>query len=189
MPVPILRRASRLEELYGKCGWPAEDGPGCDRRLAEFIFRNLQGSDYAASGYGSIEDVCSGDVAMVRRLASDPGSDVHLYGVPGPTGLQAFALWYALPAGGLELLPPGYRERRALAENCTLAEIAYGDWLIVDASNRVRGLGGVLFATVLDDMAQAGYRYWYGRTVPSRASASWATYAAPSPVLRAHRGW
>lgn len=160
-----LIRASRLETLYEACGWPVRDVSDCDRRLAGFIFRNLQGSDYVASGYGSIEDVRNGDIAMIRRFEDDPGSDVHLYALPEPSGLQAFVLWYSLQAGGLELLPPAYRERGTVAEDATLAQVAYGDWLIVDASSRVRGLGGVLFAIVLDDMAKAGYRYWYGRTV------------------------
>jgi len=160
-----LVRAARLEELYEKSGWSAHGAPAGDRRLADFVFRNLQGSDYAASGYGSVEDVLNGDIAMVRRLSEISGSDVHLYAVLGSSGLQAFILWYALEAGGRELLPPGYREGRALTDDSTYAEIAYGDWLIVDASARVRGLGTVLFATLLNDMADGGYRYWYGRTV------------------------
>ena len=160
-----LIRASRLKQLYERCGWPAQGGATCDRRLAEFMYRNLEGSDYAAAGYGSIEDVVNGDIAMLRRYAGDPGSDVHLGAVLGLSGLEAFLVWYALHAGGPELLPPGYRERRALTDDCTRAEIAYGDWLIVDGSSRARGLGGMLFAIMLDDMARAGYRYWYGRTV------------------------
>lgn len=160
-----LIRASRLEHMYERCGWPAQEGATCDRRLAEFMFRNLQGSDYVACGYGSIEDVVNGDIAMLRRYASDPGSDVHLGAVLGVSGLEAILVWYALQAGGLELLPPDYRERRSLTDEGTRAGIAYGDWLIVDGSSRARGLGGLLFAILLDDMARAGYRYWYGRTV------------------------
>jgi hypothetical protein len=160
-----LVRATGLDELYQKSGWPPEDGPLCDRRLAAFIFRNLQGSDYAAAGYGSIEDVLTGDIEMIRRLALTPESDVHLYAVLESGEMRAFMLWYSLEAGGLELLPPDDRTQRALPPGCSLRDIAYGDWLIVDASSRVRGLGGLLFAMLLHDMARSGYRFWYGRTV------------------------
>ena len=160
-----LIRTSRLDDLYEQCAWPAHDGRACDLRLAEFIHRNLAGSDYTASGYASVDDVLTGDIAMIRRFADEPASDPHLYALCDPKGLRAFILWYALQAGGPDLLPPAERDRRALTNDCTLADIAYGDWLIVDTANRVRGLGGVLFAIVLDDMAQAGYRAWYGRTV------------------------
>jgi hypothetical protein len=160
--IPDVVRASKLEELYERSGWPA--AAACDRRLAEFIFRNLEGSGYTASGYGSVEDVLQGDIAMVRRFQRDPRCDVHLGSVPGESGLLAFILWYALPAGGPKLLPPDCRES-GLSVDCNLQQIAYGDWLIVDSSARVRGLGRFLFDTVLADMAAAGYRYWYGRTV------------------------
>lgn len=160
-----LVRAGSLDELYAKSGWSSEDGPACDRRLAEFVFRNLQGSDYAAAGYGSVEDVLSGDVAMIRRLARAPDGDVHLYAVLEPPVLRAFMLWYPLEAGGSDLLPPGDRRQRALPPGCSAREVAYGDWVIVDAVSRVRGLGGVLFAIALHDMERSGYRFWYGRTV------------------------
>jgi hypothetical protein len=160
-----LVRAAALDELYEKSGWPSKDGPTCDRRLAEFVFRNLQGSDYAVAGYGSVEDVLTGDIEIIRRFALTPGSDVHLYAVLEPAGIQAFSLWYSLEAGGLELLPPDDRDQGGFLRGCSRREIAYGDWLIVDASCRVRGLGGVVFAIVLHDMARSGYRFWYGRTV------------------------
>ncbi|HSG28240.1 MAG TPA: hypothetical protein VLA34_07150, partial [Candidatus Krumholzibacterium sp.] len=160
-----LVHAAGLDELYGNSGWSGQDRMACDRRLAEFIFRNLRGSGYEAAGYGSVEAVLAGDVAMIRRFGLMPDSDVHLYAALGPRGMQAFMLWYALGAGGPGLLPPDDQSRRALPPGTAHGDIAYGDWLIVDASIRVRGLGGVLFAIVLDDMARAGYRYWYGRTV------------------------
>ena len=102
---------------------------------------------------------------MIRRFGGEPESDVHLYAVPEPSGIRAFILWYSLRAGGPNLLPPDYRAGAALPDGCSASEIAYGDWLIVDASSRVRGLGRKLFALTLNDMAQSGYRYWYGRTV------------------------
>jgi hypothetical protein len=160
-----LVRAAGLDELYRKSGWPSEDGPACDRRVAEFMFRNLQGSDYAVAGYGSVGDVLAGDIGMIRRLARTPESDSHLYALVEPAGLRAFMLWYPLEAGGPGLLPPEGPQQRALPAGCSLREIAYGDWLMVDASSRARGLGGVLFALMLDDMARSGYRFWYGRTV------------------------
>jgi len=165
MPGLRLVRAARLGELYEKSGWPSEDGPTCDRRLAEFIFRSLQGSNYATAGYGSVEDVLTGDIEMIRRLALTPESDVHLYAVLETGGMRAFMLWYSLDAGGPGLLPPDDPKQRSLPHGCKLREIAYGDWLIVDASSRVRGLGGVLFAIMLNDMARSGYHFWYGRTV------------------------
>ena len=165
MPETHVVRASDLEGLYEKSGWHSEDGPTCDRRLAEFIFRNLQGSDYAATGYGSVEDVLSGDIAMIRRFAHTPENDVHLYLVPGPSGIRAFILWYSLQAGELDLLPLDCREEGSLPGDCSRQDIAYGDWLIVDTSSRVQGLGRALFGIVLNDMAESGYRYWYGRTV------------------------
>ncbi len=48
-------RAGDLGGLYDKSGWLSQGEPACNRRLAEFVFRNLQGSDYAALGYGSVE--------------------------------------------------------------------------------------------------------------------------------------
>ncbi len=158
-------RAGDLGELYDKSGWLSQGEPACNRRLAEFVFRNLQGSDYATLGYGSVEEVLNGDIELVRRLARTPGSDVHLYAVPEPSGIRAFGLWYSLAAGGDDLLPPAFREEGALPEGCSRREIAYGDWMIVDRSSRVRGLGRALFAVVLNDMEASGYRYWYGRTV------------------------
>jgi len=74
-------------------------------------------------------------------------------------------LWYPLGAGGPELLPPGVHKQKGLPKGFDRRETAYGDWLIVDAPSRVLGLGGVLFAVMLHDMAQSGYRFWYGRTV------------------------
>jgi hypothetical protein len=165
MPGIRLVRAASLDELYEKSGWSSEDGPTCDRRLAEFVFRNLQGSDYAVAGYGSIEDVLTGDIEMIRRFTLTPDSDVHLYAVLEPPEMRAFMLWYSLETGGLELLPPDDEKQRALPHSCSRREIAYGDWLIVDASSRVRGLGGVLFAILLHDMARSGYHFWYGRTI------------------------
>lgn len=162
---PRLVRAASLEELYEKSGWSADDGPTCDRRLAEFISTNLQGSDYAVAGYGSAGEVVAGDIEMIRRSALTQTSDVHLYAVVEPRGLQAFMLWYPLRTGGFELLPPGEETQRVLPPGCSLHEIAYGDWLIVDAPSRAHGLGGVLFAIMLHDMARSGYSFWYGRTV------------------------
>jgi hypothetical protein len=157
--------AADLTTLYRKSGWDSADDPACDRRLAGFIARNLQGSDYAAAGYGSVEDVLAGDIDLIRRLARTPGSDVHLYGVPSPAGMAAFMLWYSLEAGGPGLLPPDDQAEGGLPPGCTSREVAYGDWLIVDATSRVRGLGGALFAIMLHDMARRGYHFWYGRTV------------------------
>jgi hypothetical protein len=165
MPGFRLVRAAGLDELYEKSGWSSEDGPTCDRRLAEFVFRNLQGSDYAVAGYGSVEDVLTGDIEMIRRLSLTPDSDVHLYAVLEPPTMRAFVLWYSLEAGEPGLLPPDDQKQRALPREHSRREIAYGDWLIVDGSARVLGLGGMLFAIVLHDMARSGYRFWYGRTV------------------------
>jgi hypothetical protein len=160
-----LVRAADLTTLYEKAGWTSEDPAACDRRLAEFVFRNLQGSDYAVAGYGSVEEVLTGDIGMIRRLALRPGSDVNVYVVLEPPGVAAFMLWYSLEAGGPGLWPPDDQEQRGLPPGCSPREIAYGDWLIVDAAARVRGLGGVLFAMLLHDMARSGYHFWYGRTV------------------------
>jgi len=160
-----LVRAASLGELYRKSGWSTEDDTSGDHRLADFVFGNLRGSNYTAAGYGSIDDVLAGDIAMVRRLEHIPGSDVHLYAALDPTGMRAFMLWYSLEAGGPGLIPPEHRRQQTLPGISVLRDVAYGDWLIVDASHRVRGLGGVLFAIMLRDMAKAGYRRWYGRTV------------------------
>jgi GNAT superfamily N-acetyltransferase len=100
----------------------------------------------------------------MRRLASTTESGVHLYGVSQRRGILAFGLWYSLEGGGLELLPPESREDGRLGE-FERGDVAYGDWIIVDAASRVRGLGRALFAIALNDMAEAGYRGWYGRTV------------------------
>jgi len=160
-----LVHAAGLGELYKKAGWYAGDGTTGDHRLAEFIFRNLRGSGYAAGGYGSVEDVLKGDVGMINHLARTPDGDVHLYAAVEPTGMRAFMLWYSLRAGGPGLLPPDNRKQGALPRVTSLRDVAYGDWLIVDASSRVRGLGGALFALMLHDMARSRYRHWYGRTI------------------------
>jgi len=162
--IPLIR-ATRLDELYRGMGWAVLGETACDHRLAEFIFRNLQGSAYAALGYAAVGDVVEGDIRLVRRLSSTAGSDVHLYAIAGQDGIRAFGLWYSLASGALDLLPPEYRAEEILLDGCRRCEIAYGDWVIVDASSRVGGLGFALFANFLDDMAEAGYRRWYGRTV------------------------
>jgi hypothetical protein len=160
-----LIRATRLEELYRGLGWTEEEPSACDRSLADFIFRGLGGSAYAALGYASVQDVLDGDILLIRRLSSTPGSGIHLYVIPEQHRIRAFGLWYSLRSGGLDLLPPDYRTEDILIDGCGRGEIAYGDWLIVEPASRVRGLGLALFAMLLDDMAEAGYRRWYGRTV------------------------
>lgn len=159
-----LIRASRLDELYRGLGWAAQKETACDGNLAEFFFRNLEGSAYAALGYAAVRDVLDGDIRLIRRLSSTPRSDVHLYVIPEQGGIRAFGLWYSLGSAGLDLLPD-YRGEEVLLDGCKRSEIAYGDWLIVETSSRVGGLGLALFATLLDDMAEAGYRRWYSRTV------------------------
>jgi hypothetical protein len=160
-----LIRASDPERLYEGLGWSLQDSSVCDRRLAEFIFRNLRGSAYASLGYGSVDDVLNGDIRSVRRMNATTGSDIHLCGVTERDELRAFGLWYSLEGGDLDLLPPDCRESGGRLADWERCEIAYGDWIIIDATSRVRGLGRALFAVMLNDMAEAGYRGWYGRTV------------------------
>ena len=72
--IPLIR-AAHLDELYRQSGWNSQGEADPDRRLSEFIFRNLRGSTYASHGYGSVEDVLHGDIRLIRRLSSTPSSE------------------------------------------------------------------------------------------------------------------